>query len=97
MQNLKELLSTDISCNNRTKPTVTIDTPTTNNVHRNDWEADNLFAQLSDLVNERFRAWYISNFYRLGRDRVLQLASIARADGRNKPAYFSRLLKDATR
>lgn len=57
------------------------------------YDNDHLFDALPDLVNEQFKPWYCRMFYQLGKDRVLRLASIARSDGKNKRAYFSKLLK----
>lgn len=54
---------------------------------------DLLIVELSDLVNSQFKAWYCKMFYRLGRERVMILASKARADGYDKRKYFSKLLK----
>ncbi len=60
------------------------------------YEADELFEQLEGLVNSQYRAWYCKQFYRLGRDRVLNLASQAKADAKTDPRrYFSALLKRA--
>ena len=57
------------------------------------YDNDFLFEALPDLVNEQFRPWYCRVFYKLGKDRVLHLASVARSDGKNPRAYFSKLLK----
>lgn len=57
------------------------------------YDADHLFDQLSDLVNPQFKAWYCKMFYAIGKDRVLQLASLARQDGKDHRKYFSHLLK----
>lgn len=57
------------------------------------FENDFLFDALPDLVNEQFKPWYCRMFYKLGKDRVLHLASVARNDGKNPRAYFSKLLK----
>lgn len=57
------------------------------------YDADHLFDQLSDLVNVTFKAWYCKMFYAIGRDRVLQLASLARQDGNDSRKYFSHLLR----
>lgn len=59
------------------------------------WDADHLFDMLPDLVNPTFKAWYCKMFYALGKDRVLQLASLARQDGKDNRKYFSHLLKKA--
>lgn len=63
--------------------------PTDTNWYENDF----LFKELSDLVNPTFKAWYCKRFYALGKERTLQLASIARADGKEPRRLFSRLLK----
>lgn len=60
------------------------------------WDVDHLFDMLPDLVNPQFKAWYCKTFYRLGKDRVLQLASIARQDGKNQRKYFSHLLRKSS-
>lgn len=75
-------------------PTDTVDTEPQTNVYTQ-YDNDHLFNQLSDLVNETFRAWYCRQFYRLGTQRVLQMASIARADGKHPAKLFSKMLKDA--
>ena len=59
------------------------------------WDADHLFEMLPDLVNPTFKAWYCKMFYALGKDRVLQLASLARQDGKDARKYFSHLLRKA--
>ena len=56
---------------------------------------DQLFRELQDLVNPQFKAWYCKMFYKLGRDKVIVLASLARADGYDQRRYFSKLLKQA--
>lgn len=58
------------------------------------FEADHLVEALPDLVNQQFRAWYCQRFYALGKDEVLRLASIARADGKNPAKLFSYMLKN---
>ena len=57
------------------------------------FEADALFDQYQDLVNAEFRKWYCKMFYKIGAERVVQLASLARADGKNPRKYFSYLLR----
>lgn len=64
-----------------------------NNVGKYSYDCDFLYQDLGDLVNDGFESWYKSTFYKLGKDKVLRLASIARADGINKNRYFSFLLK----
>lgn len=76
-----ELVSTGM---NKSKPTDT-----------NWYENDHLFNQLQDLVNPQFKSWYMREFYRLGKDKVLILASQAKADGREPHKLFSKLIKNA--
>lgn len=57
---------------------------------------DHLFESMPDLVNSQYRAWYCMTFKRLGREQVMKLASLARADAKTNPrGYFSVLLKRA--
>lgn len=48
--------------------------------------------KVQGLVNEEFKAWYCKAFFKLGRDRVLVLASQAKADGNDPLKLFSHLL-----
>jgi hypothetical protein len=57
------------------------------------YDNDYLFEQLNDLVNEKFKSWYCGQFYRLGKDTVLKLASVARSDGKQPQKLFSYLIK----
>jgi hypothetical protein len=59
------------------------------------YEIDLLFDSLPDLVNLSFKRWYCKMFYKLGRERVITIASIARADGKTPTKLFSKLLKEA--
>jgi hypothetical protein len=68
-----------------------------NTTGKNYEEANFLFNDLLDLVNEDFREWYCKLFYRFGHVRVLVLASQARADGKDPKKLFSKLLKDEER
>lgn len=81
LSSTRQLVSTGI---NKSKPTDT-----------NWYENDHLFNQLSDLVNPEFRAWYCKRFYAIGKERVLVLASQARADGKEPRKLFSKLIKNA--
>lgn len=56
-------------------------------------EADQLFNMLPNLVNPQFKAWYCQQFYRLTRGRVMELAALAQADGKDPRKLFSYLLK----
>lgn len=65
---------------------------------KKNYDNDNLYYQLPDLVNQKFRPWYCKVFYHIGRDEVLKLASIARADATNSHIsrkLFSKLLKES--
>lgn len=69
-------------------------TDTTDSLNHH-YENDELYEQLSDLVTGQFRPWFCKHFYRLGRERVLQLAAVAKADGKDPKKYFCKLLKEA--
>lgn len=58
-------------------------------------EADQLFEMLPHLVNPQFKAWYCSRFYTMPRTRVMEIASLAAADGREPRKLFSFLLKQS--
>lgn len=58
------------------------------------YDNDHLYDQLGDLVNNQFKGWYMKQFYRLGKDKVLVLASQAKADGKYPAKLFSKLLKN---
>ena len=58
------------------------------------YDNDILFEDLQDLVSVRFKAWYCKRFYELGKDNVLRMASVARADGKEPKKLFSYLLKN---
>lgn len=55
-------------------------------------QVDNLINNLLDLINPEFKSWYAKAIYKLGRQRVAELAIVARR-GANPPKYFSWLLK----
>lgn len=56
-------------------------------------DVDNLYEELKPLVNDSFKPWYCQKFYKIGVGRTLELASIAKADGKNPARLFSYLLK----
>lgn len=56
-------------------------------------EIDMLYEDLKDLCNDQFRLWYCKQFNKIGRDRVLILASQARVDGKDQVKLFSHLLR----
>lgn len=45
------------------------------------------------LVNNQYKGWYCSAFFKIGRERVLILASQARADGKDPAKLFSHLIQ----
>jgi len=88
--NKKQLIPTGININS--KPIGTTDSPKkTEKLYDN----DHLYEQLGDLVNAKFRSWYMKMFYALGKQHVLQLASAARADGADPRRLFSAMLNKA--
>ena len=56
-------------------------------------EIDAVLDKHIDLVSEEFRGWHRRQILRLGVDRYIGLASDARREGRNKPKFFSFLLR----
>lgn len=56
-------------------------------------QTDVLYSDCQDIINPRFRDWYLKTFYRLGRQTVLRLAKIARADGNDPARLFSYFLR----
>lgn len=61
------------------------------------FEVNVLYEDLGDLVNDKFKAWYCQTFYKIGREKVMILASQARADGNDSPKLFSKLLREAVK
>lgn len=67
------------------------------------FDNDYLYEALGDLINHEvnprtgktMRHWYLKCFFAIGKDTALKIASIARADGKDKKRYFSVLLKQA--
>lgn len=55
-----------------------------------------LYMELADLTNPRtngkMELWYLQEFERLGFVRVMELASLARQNGRIPHKYFSKLI-----
>lgn len=68
---------------------------TTGQLENKYFEVDKLLDETSDLVNDTFRSWYCKMYHKLGRERVLVLASQARADGKDSAKLFSHLLRKA--
>ena len=56
-------------------------------------EIDFLYENVKDLCNETYRLWYCKQFNIIGRERILILASQARADGKDSVRLFSHLIK----
>lgn len=57
-------------------------------------EIDLLYEDLSDLVNSQFKLWYCKSFNKIGREKILRLASEARADAnQDKRKLFSHLIR----
>ena len=84
-ENKNQLISTGININKIPVAIPPYNPPT--------YENDQLYEQLTGLVNPQYKAWYMKVFYSLGRQRVLQLAGVARADGRDQAKLFSHLLR----
>lgn len=85
--------------NSKSKVNTTVKQPTTglNKLEgRKYHDIDLLYNELSDLVNDKFKAWYCSAFFKLGREKVLNLASVAKADGKDPVKLFSHLLQKET-
>lgn len=63
------------------------------------YDNDHLYTapELEEVINRdlNYKGWYMRMFWRLGKDEVLKLAAIARADGRDKKRYFSKLLRES--
>lgn len=58
-------------------------------------EVDALYEDLHDLVNDKFKAWYCSSFFKIGREKVQRLASEAKADTNgDAKKLFSHLLRE---
>jgi len=70
-----------------------VDKKTTTGINQKYKDIDLLYAELSGLCNSQFKLWYCKEFNRIGRERVLVLASQARADGNDQVKLFSHLLK----
>jgi ribulose kinase len=87
MQGLNTIVTTVGKSKNTTVTTVT----TVGDKYKT---TEALFEDLSDLVNQEFKAWYCKQFHVLGAAEVLKRASIARNDAKgDKRHYFSYLLK----
>lgn len=88
MQKFSTIDSTTVTTGKNFKPIVT----TVGDKYK---LTESLYSELGQLVNVAFKPWYCKQFHRLGADKVLELASIAMADGRQPAKLFSKLLKDA--
>ncbi len=67
----------------------------TSKARKRKFDNDYLFESLSELVNTQFKAWYCKHFYRLGKTKVMEIAALAKADGKEPKKLFSFLLKNA--
>ena len=56
-------------------------------------DIDLLYEDLKELCNSDYRLWYCKQFNIIGRERVLILASQARADGTDSKKLFSHLIR----
>lgn len=66
---------------------------TTGNCRPEPAQVDDAIEQIQDLITmPTLKPWYCSAAYKLGVTKLLQLASIARADGKDKPKFFSYLI-----
>lgn len=85
--------------NTNLKPTVTTVEPQPETAGLNKLEGrkfhdiDTLYKELGGLVNDKFKAWYCGVFFKLGREKVLNLASQAKVDGKDPIKLFSYLLQ----
>ena len=52
------------------------------------YDCDYLADDLSALIDDGYRKWFIKRFFLLGKEEVLKLASIAYADGANPKRLF---------
>lgn len=48
------------------------------------------------LVNSKYKAWYCSQFFKLGREKVLRIASESKADGKDPQKLFNHKLSVET-
>ena len=78
---------------NKLNPTVTVVREQVSFPGNKYYDVDKLYEQLSDLVNDKFKRWYCKQFYSLGIERTLELASLARSDGKDPKRLFSHLIK----
>lgn len=54
---------------------------------------DALIQECSELIDARFKPWFLKRFYYLDKSSVLAGASLAKQDGRNPQSFFSHLVK----
>lgn len=88
--NLYQLISTD-----RGEAGIQAQKTLRKSAGQGDYDNDILFDELNDLVSQDFRAWYCKCFYKLGRNRVMEIALQCRAsqEARDKRRIFSYMLK----
>ena len=64
------------------------------NIVNDEKMVDAILEQLSDLITPSFKPWFAREFYKIPRERIMILASQARADAKTTPArLFSYLIK----
>lgn len=54
---------------------------------------DSVLEDYQELLHPEFRAWYALAIKRLGRHQFMQVAAVARQEGRHPQRYFNWLLK----
>lgn len=89
MQNSKNITTVQLATGNKFNPTVQL-------AIGDNREVDILLKETSELQSTEFKSWYAKCYRQLGKDRVFELASQAKADGQNPKKLFSYLLKKAT-
>lgn len=94
------LSHSNVNSNSNSKTVVRAQTAGTtglkNRTGKSYMEVNILYEDLGSLVNDKFKAWYCSVFFKIGRERVMLLASQARADGKDPVKLFSHLLQKET-
>lgn len=95
MQKASEVINTSKKYTNNTNNTSKVNKLTNTNIpvgHSYNYECDQLYEEFKLLCGDsRFRGYYIHAFYVLGKERVIQLASIAMQDNMR----FGLLIKQA--
>lgn len=58
-----------------------------------DKQVESILELAKDLIDPQFREWHISRLYKLGGTEYLNRYDRAKKYGKNKPKYFSAILK----